>query len=81
MNGTETPLTKYVISRVFEIIVKVCPVRLASSSGHNLITKNQKMEELISSSMGRKGRKGKSGPLFFSFFPFLPFLPSGTIYP
>jgi hypothetical protein len=42
MNGTETPLTKYVISRVFEIIVKVCPVRLASSSGHNLITKKLK---------------------------------------
>jgi hypothetical protein len=51
MNGTETPLTKYVISRVFEIIVKVCPVRLASSSGHNLITKNQKMEELTSTQM------------------------------
>jgi hypothetical protein len=31
-----------VISRVFEIIVKVCPVRLASSSGHNLITKKLK---------------------------------------
>jgi hypothetical protein len=51
MNGTESPLTKYVISRVFEIIVKVCPVRLASSSGHNLITKNQKMEELTSTQM------------------------------